>query len=433
MGQKFSNNYITTLTANIAAGDLLLPVASVAGLPPMVAGDYFYGAIVNSSNAVEFFIATSISGSNLVIPAGGRGIGGSTAIGYTSGDFVRLVLIDGALQQLQQESCQAIATTGTDVYAANYTPVIRGLVNGCHYFLTIANTNTVAVPTVSFNGGAAVNVTLTGGAALGAGQIPRDGIYKYDGTRLILINPIVGTLPSGASIDYMGTVIPSGFLAEDGSNQLRATFANLFAALVRTAVATITIANPGVVTWNAHGLSNSDVVKFSTSGALPTGLTAGTTYFVVSAAANTFSLAATEGGAAINTTGAQSGVHTAIHAPHGDGDGSTTFTLPDSRRRTLIGRGGTPSATIGAGLGATGGEEAHTLTLAEIPNATGAIATLLNSTTGSGVFSTGGVAGGGGSDSGGGGNRTINFSLGGGGGTHNNMPPSLVVTRIIKT
>ncbi|HET8870421.1 MAG TPA: hypothetical protein VFM48_08250 [Aquabacterium sp.] len=74
---------------------------------------------------------------------------------------------------------------------------------------------------------------------------------------------------------------------------------------------TITVAVPGVVSWTAHGLENGREVILSTTGALPTGLTAGTTYYVVSASTNSFSLAATKGGAAIDTTGTQSGVHTA--------------------------------------------------------------------------------------------------------------------------
>ena len=75
---------------------------------------------------------------------------------------------------------------------------------------------------------------------------------------------------------------------------------------------TMTIASPCVVTWNSHGMANGSTLTLSTTGALPTGLTAGTTYYVVGAAANTFNLAAILGGTAINTSGSQSGVHTAI-------------------------------------------------------------------------------------------------------------------------
>lgn len=80
-------------------------------------------------------------------------------------------------------------------------------------------------------------------------------------------------------------------------------------AYTASAVVNISIASPGVVTWTSHGLSNGTPVVFSTSGALPTGITAGTTYYVINAATNTFQVAATAGGTAINTSGTQSGVH----------------------------------------------------------------------------------------------------------------------------
>ena len=81
--------------------------------------------------------------------------------------------------------------------------------------------------------------------------------------------------------------------------------------LVSSAV-TITSANPGVVTWTSHTLQNGDRVEFFTTGVLPTALVAGTEYYVVDTATNTFQLSATSGGTAIDTTtGTQSGTHTA--------------------------------------------------------------------------------------------------------------------------
>lgn len=78
----------------------------------------------------------------------------------------------------------------------------------------------------------------------------------------------------------------------------------------KTSAVTISIATPGVISWTAHGLPADTAVKFSTTGALPTGLVAGTTYYVVNVGANDFQVAATRGGAAIATTGTQSGTHT---------------------------------------------------------------------------------------------------------------------------
>jgi hypothetical protein len=90
------------------------------------------------------------------------------------------------------------------------------------------------------------------------------------------------------------------------------------APVVKSAVVTATIATPGVITWTGHGLSVGDAISFSTTGALPTGITAGTTYYVKTVIdANSFSIAATSGGSAIATTGTQSGVHTGTTVPSG--------------------------------------------------------------------------------------------------------------------
>jgi len=132
---------------------------------------------------------------------------------------------------------------------------------------------------------------------------------------------------------------PTGYLKCNGAAVSRSTYAALFAALIRSATVTITIASPGVITWNSHLLSANDPVRFTTTGALPTGLVANTTYFVSATGltANSFSVSATAGGTRINTSGTQSGVHTAIHAPHGVGDGSTTFNVPDLRGEFIRG------------------------------------------------------------------------------------------------
>jgi hypothetical protein len=74
---------------------------------------------------------------------------------------------------------------------------------------------------------------------------------------------------------------------------------------------TFSIASPCVMTLQSHNLSVGDMVIPFTTGALPTGLTSGTTYYVQSVpSADTVTLSATSGGSAINTSGTQSGTHT---------------------------------------------------------------------------------------------------------------------------
>lgn len=91
---------------------------------------------------------------------------------------------------------------------------------------------------------------------------------------------------------------------------------------------TVTIASPAVVTLTGHGFLAGQEVVFSTTGALPTGLTAGTTYFVLAPTANTFNVSLTAGGAAINTSGIQSGVHSAT--------GRTPITDSNNPRRISV-------------------------------------------------------------------------------------------------
>jgi hypothetical protein len=75
--------------------------------------------------------------------------------------------------------------------------------------------------------------------------------------------------------------------------------------------ATITIASPAVVSLATHGFAANTAIRFQSTGALPTGLTIGPTYYVSATglAAGTFQVSLTPGGASINTTGTQSGVH----------------------------------------------------------------------------------------------------------------------------
>lgn len=77
------------------------------------------------------------------------------------------------------------------------------------------------------------------------------------------------------------------------------------------ATVTISQASPGVITWTDHNFLPGFELIFTTTGALPTGLSVNTVYFVKTVlSANTFTVAATKGGTAINTSSAGSGAHT---------------------------------------------------------------------------------------------------------------------------
>ena len=107
------------------------------------------------------------------------------------------------------------------------------------------------------------------------------------------------------------------------------------------------------------------------------------------------------------------------------GNGATTFGIPDLRGRVAFGQ---LAGTFGT-VGATGGEETHTLTESEMPRHVHNTDTGLVNAYGAGTptpaaYSAGGL--------GFAYNTAYATSFTGGGGAHNNLPPYIVVNYLIK-
>jgi hypothetical protein len=81
----------------------------------------------------------------------------------------------------------------------------------------------------------------------------------------------------------------------------------------------MTAASPGVVTATAHGLAPNTSIVFPTgTTGLPTGVTAGTTYYVKAVlTADTFTISTTPGGTALVTTGSPTGTYSLSTVPQG--------------------------------------------------------------------------------------------------------------------
>lgn len=118
-------------------------------------------------------------------------------------------------------------------------------------------------------------------------------------------------------------------------------------------------------------------------------------------------------------------------SPYGDGNGTTTFTLPDLRGRVPVGEDATGlriATAAGRDRGESGGAEKHTLVEAEIPAHFHSMAT--RSWTDQSLGGSSGLEAFGGT---GGSATTEGTNLTGGGGAHNNMQPYQVVNWLIRT
>jgi len=205
--------------------------------------------------------------------------------------------------------------------------------------------------------------------ALADGSVTTAKLADGAATAVKLAPAIVRALtPVGLESDYAGFAPPPGWLFEFGQAVSRVTYLDLFNAICPGVTATAVSGSPTLTNVSV------DLRHLGLEGAAITGanIPSGTT--VVSVTATTIVMS-------LNASGSAVGVAARIF-PHGLGDGSTTFNLPDARDRSSVGRGnmgGVAANRItasGAGnpglgtsrLGAAGGVDRHAITVAQMPS-----------------------------------------------------------------
>jgi hypothetical protein len=151
---------------------------------------------------------------------------------------------------------------------------------------------------------------------------------------------------AGSTTFSLATTFSNGIVLNNLLGDITATSANQ--------TATMTIATPGVVTSNSHGMSNGDKFYFLTTGALPTGVSASTTYYASNVAANTFNISTTlanaMAGTYVATSGSQSGVHTLYTGGLNIGTQQRGRTLGSAASAGYIGESGYGSETANTAM-----------------------------------------------------------------------------------
>lgn len=267
-----------------------------------------------------------------------------------------------------------VGASGINVFDANGNSLVAytQATSAVNYF-TIANAPTGSPPTITATG-SDTNIGI-GLIAKGTGTVAITGNAAVSGTQTV---SGAATLSSTAHI--VGAATLDSTLAVTGATTLTGN---------TTVVGTFNRPPTGTITWFASATPPAEWLTCDGSAV------SRTTYAALFAVTGT---------------------------TFGTGDGSTTFNLPNQARNTIVGKGGSGSATLANTVGATGGEETHTLTTPEIPAHTHTYLFPGSTASGSTPNAINAAAG----------NSTATGSAGGGG-AHNNMQPSLVLNMIIKT
>ena len=186
-------------------------------------------------------------------------------------------------------------TAGTGIQLSTTGALPTGLTAGTTYYVIAAGltANTFMLAPQSRN------VTMT---------IANPAVFTNTSHGMAAGTPIIfqttGSLPTGVTAGTTYYVAAAGLTA----NTFKVSPAS------GSTTVTMTKSSPAVFTTSSsHGLTVNTAIVFSTTGALYTGLTAGTTYYVKTVPlVNTFTVSATVGGAAINTSGSQSGTQSYV-------------------------------------------------------------------------------------------------------------------------
>jgi hypothetical protein len=266
-----------------------------------------YDILVNTATPTVFKVTLTITdiasdvcttSGNHKLRIGDRILPTSTANGFTSGVtyFIKTVpaynqftvstspggtvtaLVNGSTLTIKAVKSHKLVESYTISFSTTGT-LPAPLLAGETYYVSSTGLTETEFRVSTIKNGPAVSITTAG-----------SGIHRYNIVGLTLTN-------LRENYDYIDITIlnPGEFISSEPTGR----------------TCTISIANPAEITLNSHGFVAGDVIKFTTTGSLPSGINTLSRVYVLAAGltANTFRISGTAGGTAIETTGSQSGTH----------------------------------------------------------------------------------------------------------------------------
>jgi hypothetical protein len=320
-----------TLASAAYIQDVALLLTSTGTLPTGLSANTTY-FVVEPSATTYFSGVGSISGTTLTIASvytgaigigtviSGTGVTGATtvtALGTGTG---------GAGTYVVGTSQTVSSTTITGSYSGTQTIKLSTSIGGSPVNITAVGTGNMTLTPVSLGitapAGTSTNALATCAFVTGTSPFTSTNwtateTVATQTATMTIASPAVVTVAAspadGTAVAFSTTgALPTGVTADAAYYVYGRTSTTYFITTGTGTAQTagITIANPGVITV-ASAPANNDAVVFTTTGALPTGLVAGTIYYAVNRTSTTFQVSSTYGGSAIATSGTQSGAQTA--------------------------------------------------------------------------------------------------------------------------
>lgn len=326
-----ANDTITLASAAYSNGTAV--VLSSSGTMPTGLSTNTHYFVVGASATPYFSGLGSISGTTLTISAvyaGSIGVGTVIAgTGVTGTTVSSLGTGTGGTGTYNISASQTVASTAiTGTYSGSQTIKLSSTFGGSAVNITNVGSGTLTLTPVSLGITAPAGTSTAALATCGfvGSALPSVGTTNWTFSETVatqtatmtIATPAVVTVTTapanGTAVSFSTTgALPTGVTANAAYyvyGRTSSSYKLATSAEASSQTADISIAAPGVVTVDSAP-SDGDVVTFSTTGSLPTGLTAGTEYYVVNRTSTTFQVSATSGGSAITTSGTQSGVQTA--------------------------------------------------------------------------------------------------------------------------
>jgi hypothetical protein len=304
--------------ANLASDATISIANNISGTANTLGGSWIIRNTLSTTQQGIYHVYVKVTGSSTTVEVPN----GTSLYVYTDGTTIRLV-DDGALQSVNAGSFSTLKSDSTTNLNINSGVTTIG------WQLPFTVTITNATPTVI-----GYSTTVSPNATLPSANTP---VYFQT----------TGSLPSGVTANTTYYVLNPSFSSPNGSFNISPYYGGSLAA---NQVA-ITTASPAVITNADNNAPQAGTsVVFTTTGALPTGLTAGSTYYVANPSGKTYNVSAsssltplvattangygistaTFGTTLINTTTSGSGTHTIFMGTTAqlNIEGSISFTLP---------------------------------------------------------------------------------------------------------